>query len=365
MKKDYYEILGVPKGASEEEIKKAYRNLAKKYHPDLNPDNKKEAEEKFKEISEAYEVLMDPEKRRLYDQYGHEGVSQTFRTGGFTWEDFTHFTDLEDILGDFFGGSIFNSFFGRPTRRATSKRGGDIHLKLRVSLEEIYSGGLKTFKIDRYERCEECQGKGGTGEVTCVQCAGSGQIRTQTRSLFGFVTNIIPCPRCEGRGQIIKNPCRKCGGARRIKKTRTFEIKVPIGVASGQYISLRNEGHWNIGGKGDVIVEFEEKEHPIFTRDNDRLIAQLFVPYSALVLGGEVEIETLGGREKIKIPGGTQSGEIIRVRGRGMPRLGGGKGDLILEIIAQTLDKNNGKVKKILEDLMPFENKPFLKKKNL
>ncbi len=363
MKNDYYEILGVPRDASEEEIRKAYRNLAKKHHPDMNPNNKKEAEEKFKEVSEAYEVLMDPEKRRLYDQYGHEGVSQTFRTGGFTWEDFTHFTDIEDILGDFFGGSIFDSFFGRQARRTGPRRGGDIHLRLKVTLEEINNSSSKTFKLDRYERCDDCQGKGGSDEIACVNCGGSGQIRTQNRSIFGMVTNISACPRCEGSGRIIKNPCRKCSGEKRIKKNRTFEIKVPAGVSSGQYISLRNEGHWNTGGKGNVIVEFEEKEHPVFVRDRDRLIAQLLVPYSMLVLGGEAEVEILSGREKIRIPSGTQSGEVLKIRGKGMPKLNGGRGDLLLEIVAQTVDKNNGRVKKLLEELMSYEDKPILNKK--
>ncbi len=365
MKKDYYETLGVARGASEDEIKKAYRNLAKKHHPDVNPGNKKEAEEKFKEISEAYEVLMDPEKRKLYDQYGHEGVSQTFRGGGFSWEDFTHYTDLEDIVGDFFGGSIFDSFFGRTGRRTGPQRGGDIHLRLRVGLEEIFAGSRKTFKLDRYEGCDECQGRGGSDEISCLQCGGAGQVRTQGRSLFGVVTNISACPRCDGTGKIIKNPCRKCGGQRRLKKARTFEIRIPVGVANNQYIALKEEGHWNARGRGDIIVEFEEKEHPVFTRDRDRLIAQLVVPYSILVLGGQAEIETLGGKESIRIPGGTESGEILRLRGKGMPRVNGGRGDLLLEVIAHTMGKTNGKVKKLLEELMPFEPHPVLKKKKL
>lgn len=363
MKKDYYETLGVSRNASDEEIKKAYRSLAKKHHPDMNPDNKKEAEERFKEISEAYEVLMDTEKRRLYDQYGHDGVSQTFRSGGFTWEDFTHFTDLEDILGDFFGGSIFDSFFGRQTQRTASRRGGNIHMRLRVTLEDIYSSSLKTFKLDRYEKCDECHGKGGTGDVACIQCSGRGQVRTQSRSIFGVVTNVSICPRCRGSGSIIKNPCAKCHGEKRIKKSRTFEIRVPAGVSTGQYISLRSEGNWNTDGGGDVIVEFEEKEHPVFIRDHDNLIAQALVPYSKLVMGGEVEIETLSGREKIKIPQGMQAGDLLKLKGKGMPRLTGGRGDLLLELEAHTLKKSNGKVKKILEELIPFEEGTILRKK--
>ncbi len=363
MKRDYYEVLGVSRNASEEEIKKAYRNLAKKYHPDMNPNNKKEAEEKFKELSEAYEVLMTTEKRRLYDQYGHDGVSQTFRTGGFTWDDFTHFTDLEDILGDFLGGTIFDSFFGRQGRRTASRRGGNIHIQLRVTLEEIFDSQKKTFKIDRYERCDECKGKGGSGEVGCVQCGGRGQVRTQTRSIFGMVTNISTCPRCQGTGSIVKEPCKKCRGQGRIKKTRTFEIKVPAGVSSGQYISLRNEGHWNVEGSGDVIVEFAEKEHSIFTRVHDNLIAQALIPYSKLVLGGEVEIATLTATEKIKIPQGSQGGDIIKLKGKGMPKIGGGRGDMFLELEAHTLKKSNGKVKKILDELTAYEEGTVLRKK--
>jgi molecular chaperone DnaJ len=365
MKKDYYKILGVPRNATTEEIKKAYRELAKKWHPDMNPDNKKEAEEKFKEISEAYEVLMDPQKRQLYDMYGHDGVSQTFRGGGFTWEDFSHFDDLQEIFGNLFGSSIFEDFFGTTTRAHTGqKKGGDIKVVLRVSLEEIANGTKKQFQINRYEYCSACSGRGGYDFTVCPQCGGRGQIRTQARSFFGTFTSVSTCQRCQGSGEIVKTPCGKCGGTGRIKVLRTIEIKIPRGVSNGQYIVLRGEGHYGPGGKGNIIVEFEEKPHEFFERRGDDLYLQVAVPYSTLINGGTVDIPGLNGsHEVIKIPKGSSAPEIIKVKGKGMPRMNGGYGDLYVEILLKPLTTTDRNLNKLIEELKKYEGEPVVKRR--
>ncbi|HEC77881.1 MAG TPA: molecular chaperone DnaJ [candidate division WOR-3 bacterium] len=366
MKKDYYEILGVSRNASAEEIKKAYRQKAKQYHPDMNPGNKAEAEEKFKEVSEAYEVLMDPQKRQLYDQYGHEGVSQTFRGRGFSWDDFTHFDDLQDILGNLFGGSIFEEFFGggRRADRYRPRKGGDIHVILRVTLEDIVNRTKKKFKIDRYEACPVCRGQGGTDLVDCPQCGGRGQVRTQTRSFFGTFTSVSTCPRCHGQGKIIKNPCTKCRGSGRLKKTRTIEIKIPQGIANGQYIVLRGEGHYGLGGKGNIIVEFEEKPHQFFERRGYDLYLRMLTPYSTLANGGSIDIPSLNGKkERVKVPRGSSAPEIIRIKGKGMPRPDGGHGDLYVELDLKPLKSRDKNLHKILEELSQYEGESVPRKR--
>jgi molecular chaperone DnaJ len=358
MKKDYYEVLGVQKSATADEIKKSYRSLAKKYHPDMNLDNKQEAEAKFKEISEAYEVLMDPQKRQLYDQHGHEGVSQTFRGGGFSWDDFHHFDDLQDILGNIFGGSVFGDIFGGRAQRTSekSRRGGDIHVILTVSLEDIVKGAKKKFAIDRYEACHDCGGHGGHDLKTCPQCNGAGRVRTQSRSIFGTFMSVSTCPQCNGKGRVPQKPCTTCGTIGRMKHSRKIEISVPQGIAHGQYIVLRGEGHFGLGGKGNVIVEFEEKPHPYYERRGYDLYIRMLVPYSTLINGGSIKIPGLNGKdEKVKVPKGSSAPEIVRSRGRGMPRPGGGHGDLYVELDLLPLNKRGKEVSKILEDLKPFE----------
>jgi molecular chaperone DnaJ len=367
MKKDYYDILGVARNASTEEVKKAYRAKAKQHHPDMNPNNKKEAEEKFREVSEAYEVLMDPQKRQLYDQYGHEGVSQTFKGGGFSWEDFHHFDDLQDILGNLFGGSLFEDFFGFPgrTTRQRAKRGGDIHIILKVSLEDIVASVKKQFKINRYEACSQCGGKGGTDTVTCPQCGGRGQVRTQSRSFFGTFTSVSPCPQCRGSGQIVKTPCPKCRGEGRIKNPRTIEIKVPRGVAHGQYIVLRGEGHFSQGGRGNIIVEFEEKPHEYFERQGYNLYVRVLVPYSKLMNGGVIQIPSLNAKkERVKIPKGSSAPEVIRVKGKGMPQPGGGYGDLFVELDLKPLETKDTNVNKLLDELKKYEGESVLRRRS-
>jgi len=350
-KRDYYEILGVSRDASPEEIKKAYRKLALKYHPDRHPPEKKKwAEEKFKEISEAYEVLMDPEKRRLYDAYGHEGVSQTFREGNFSWQDFRHFDDLRDIFGGDFGrffSDLLEQFFGgrpaatrarRPTD--TAPRGEDIRIRLALTLEEIARGVEKTIRIKHYERCDACHGTGSrTGQRTlCPVCGGTGVVQTRSRSLFFDMVRTAPCPRCEGRGWILPDPCPVCQGTGRVLKTRTLKIRIPRGVEEGQYLTLRGQGNvgpWG-GPPGDLLVSIEEKPHPRFQRKGDDLYTTVEIPYSTAVLGGKIEVQDiLGEGVRIEIPPGTPSHIQLRVRGRGMPRLRGGRGDLWVRVVIQ------------------------------
>lgn len=361
MKRDYYEVLGVAKGASPEDVKKAYLKKAKEYHPDMNPTNKKEAEEKFKEVSEAYEVLMDPQKRQLYDQYGHDGVSQTFKGGGFSWDDFTHFDDLQDILGNLFGGSPFEDLFGFGGRRGQqrARKGGDIHVILKVSLEDIVNSTKKQFKIDRFEACKACNGKGGTDLTTCSQCGGRGQVKTQTRSFFGSFTTVTPCPACRGSGQIIKTPCAKCTGSGRTRISRTIEIKTPRGVSSGQYIVLRGEGHHGQGGRGNIIVQFEEKAHEYFDRQGYDLYIRMLTPYSKLISGGSIEVPGFNGqRERVKIRKGSSAPEVIRIKGKGMPRPDGGHGDMYVELDLKPLEKTDRNLGKIIDELKRYEGEP-------
>jgi molecular chaperone DnaJ len=374
-KRDYYEVLGVPRDATEDQIKSAYRSLAKKHHPDMNRDNPKESEEKFKELSEAYEVLMDKEKRETYDRLGHEGVSGAFRQGGFTWQDFSHQDDLRDIFGDLFsglggGGSIFDSFFGDAIggrtrtayRRETGRQGSDLQVRLVLSLEEIARGTEKTIKLKRMDRCETCGGSGakvGTGAKACPTCKGSGQIRQVSRSFFGQFVNVSTCPQCHGDGEVIATPCETCGGEGRVKKEITITVKVPTGVASGNYIPIRGKG--NVGPKGgppgDVLVYIEEREHEIFERREDDIICQVPVSFSQAALGAEVEVPTLDGKVKMTVPSGTQSGKVFRLRGKGIPHLSGrGAGDEYVEIVAWTPTKLSGEERKLFQELGKHEN---------
>ncbi len=343
-KRDYYEVLGVPRDASADQIKSAYRRLAKEYHPDRNPGNKAEAEEKFKETSEAYEVLTDPQKRRLYDTHGHAGVSQQFGPGGFDFRrDFTHTEDLSDIFGDllrgFSGGTgaggLFDFLFGgsrQAGRRA--QRGGDIRIRLRLTLEELAEGVTKEVSFSRYERCVECGGAGGKDRETCPTCHGSGQVRRQTSSIFGSVVQVAPCPACGGSGSRVKDVCGRCAGQGRERHKRTLKVRIPAGVATGNYIPIHDEGHYGPGGKGDVLVEIEEKEHPLFLRRGDDIVLDAPVSAATAALGGKVAVPTLKGDKGLDIPAGTQPGAVIRIRGGGLKRLNsGGRGDQLVRIL--------------------------------
>jgi len=331
-KRDYYEVLGVGRGASEEEIKKAYRKLALKYHPDRNPGDKG-AEEKFKEATEAYEILRDPQKRSQYDRFGHSGLK-----GGFQGFDFQGF-DLSDALrvfmrdlGDFGFGDLFGE---RTTYRRRPRRGSDLQVRLKLSLEEIATGVEKTIKLKRFQRCTVCEGTGGKLR-TCPACQGRGEVRRVSHGLFGQFVNVSTCPTCGGEGSVIDQACSACGGTGRVRDTSTVTVKVPAGVTAGNYIPIKGGGDVGLRGGpfGDLIVLIEEKEHPKFQRQGDALLLELPISIPQAVLGDQVEIPTLEGTMNLKIPSGSQSGMTFRLKGKGIPHLQGyGRGDLLVRIM--------------------------------
>ncbi|MEM3396828.1 MAG: molecular chaperone DnaJ [Thermoplasmata archaeon] len=343
-KKDYYEVLGVPRNATLEEIKKAYRNLAKKYHPDMNRDNPKEAEEKFKEISEAYEVLADPQKREMYDRYGMDGVKDTFGPDGFKWENFTHARDFEDIFDsdffkrvfgvDFFGDSLFDAWM---RGRGSPERGRDLEITVEISLEEAYTGSVRKVNVPHEVRCEECKGTGakkGTQPRECPSCHGSGHVRfSQVRGYTHYIS-VSQCPECKGKGNIVDVPCPRCGGEGKVTKTQTLEIKVPRGAYTGLVLRLTGEGDaGNKGGPpGDLYVVVSVKPHPFFQRNGNNLYYELPISIPQAVLGATVEVPTLSGKAKIDIPPGTEHGSVFKVEGAGMPDLRTGRfGDLYVK----------------------------------
>jgi molecular chaperone DnaJ len=359
-RRDFYEVLGVERQASEDEIKKAYRRLALKFHPDRNPGNR-EAEERFKEATEAYEVLRDPESRARYDRFGHAGVGAAAggAGGGFSTAH-TDF-DLSDALRAFmrdFGG--FGDFFGEAdveADAARAARGADIQVRLPLSLEEIAQGAEKKLKIKIAESCARCRGEGaepGTRRVACATCRGAGQIRRVTKSFLGQFVNVSVCPTCRGEGTRVEKPCSQCGGEGRVAAQTVVSVKVPAGVAAGNYIPLRGRGNAGRRGgpSGDILVVVDEEKHPRFQRHGDDLHTDLLVSYPTLVLGGEVEVPALVGRTKMEVPPGTAAGKAFRLRGKGLPHLrGGGSGDLIVRIGVYVPARVKREDRRALEDL--------------
>jgi molecular chaperone DnaJ len=350
-RRDYYEILGVTKDSDLEEIKKAYRKLAMKYHPDKNPGDE-EAEENFKEAAEAYEVLTDSEKRQVYDRYGHDGLRGGM--GGFSGFDF----DLSDALRTFmegFGG--FGDLFGSARPRQGPDRGNDLQIRLTLTLQEVADGAEKTVRLKRMIACETCGGSGARSKdavKSCPACGGAGQVRQVTRSLFGQFVNITPCRNCRGEGKVITDPCKTCGGEGRNKGETTLKVKIPAGVATGNYITLRGEGDVGPKGgpKGDVYVFIEEATNDLFQRHGDDVLYDLSISIPQAVLGGELEIPTLKGKARLHIDAGTQSGKILRMRGKGIPHLNGsGKGDQLVRVIVWTPDHLSKTVKGLFEEL--------------
>ena len=365
VKRDYYEILGLDRKATVDDVKKAYRQMAMKYHPDRNPGDK-EAEEKFKEAAEAYEVLSDSQKRSTYDQFGHDGLRGTFSQGGFQWSDFTHFGDFEDILGDLFGGSFFGDIFGgrRGTttrRRKGPQRGADLQVRLKLTLEEIATGVEKKIKLTRMQSCSACGGIGARsneGLKMCPACQGSGEIRQVSRSLFGQFVNVTTCRTCGGAGQVIDQPCPTCSGQGRVRGTTTITVKVPAGVASGNYIPIRGQGNAGPRGgpTGDVVVFVEEKEHSDFERHGDDILYQLAISIPQATLGDDVEVPTLTGKVRMRIPPGTQSGKIFRLKGKGISHLHGyGNGDELVKIFVWIPEKLSAKEKKLFQEMAEEE----------
>ncbi|MFN3533444.1 MAG: molecular chaperone DnaJ [Candidatus Brocadia sp.] len=363
-KKDYYELLGVDRTASKDEIKAAYRALAKKFHPDLNKDNPKLAEEKFKEISEAYEVLIDDDKRARYDQYGHAGVASDFSKEGFTWRDFSHVSDLEDIFGhdifsDFFGrGSIFSDFFG--TRRWGFERPEEPvkRVQVEITLEQAYKGVSTEVAIPHMEKCTDCGGSGaakGTIPRTCTNCGGRGQVQQEQLQGFGRIIKIGACPVCRGRGKIIEHPCQNCHGSGEIQKLDKINVKIPPGVDNGT--TLRVTADKAAGRlKEDIYVIVSIQPHPIFHRQGSDIYMETTISLTEAALGSKVEVPTLDGNAVMKIPPGTQTDTLFRLRGSGMPYLKGrGFGDQYVRVIVRTPKNLTKRQKELLEEFQAIE----------
>ncbi|HVL65860.1 MAG TPA: molecular chaperone DnaJ [Vicinamibacterales bacterium] len=371
-KRDYYEILGVDRQATDQQIKSAYRKLALKYHPDRNPGDTR-AEEAFKEAAEAYAVLADPQKRAAYDRFGHAGVSGPAGGAGFDPTIFADFSDIFSGLGDMFGfGDIFG---GGRRRRGGPQRGSDLRYDLEISFDESAEGTETTILIPREETCDTCSGSGaavGSAVETCGQCRGTGQLRYQQ----GFLTVARPCPNCRGTGRTIARPCTTCRGAGRVTKERKLTVKIPAGIATGQQLRLTGEGeHGTAGGPpGDLYVVVHVQEHPFFHREGDDLYCELPIHFPTLALGGDVKVPTLKERVELHVPAGTQPGARFRIRGKGMPNVGGrGHGDLHVIARVAVPKKLTREQKRLLEELartMPAqaddgsgtEEKPFFER---
>ncbi len=357
-KRDYYEVLGVGRDAGQEEIKKAYRRLAVKYHPDKNPG--KDSEEKFKEAAEAYEVLSDPQKKARYDQFGHEGIQEEFSRGG----SFGGFGfDLEEALRMFNsafgrssggGGSVFDDFFGGSTvgREQTGRRGTDLRYDLEISLKEAASGIETTIQVPRLETCSVCRGTGakpGTKSIACPTCGGSGQVRYSQ----GFFSVRQTCNRCRGEGKIVETPCGNCRGEGRVRQRRKISVKVPPGVESGSRLKMSGEGEAGLRGSppGDLYIVIHVREHEIFERHGNDLLCEVPISFSQAALGAEIAVPTLDGKVKMKIPAGTQTGRVFRLKGKGIADLHGyGKGHQYVRVILETPARLTEKQKKLLQE---------------
>ncbi len=357
---DYYDVLGVSRQAGSEEIKKAYRKLAMRYHPDRN--DSPDAEAKFKTVTQAYEVLRDPQQRDLYDRYGEAGIRRGAGTGagmgGF------NFADAFDVfMREFGGGSAFGDLF-QQRRRTGPRRGSDVRVRLHISLAEAAAGAKKTLRVRLLDGCERCGGSGaepGTVPVTCTGCGGVGEVRSVQRSLLGQFVSVRPCPECGGDGRIIENRCDECDGQGRLQRDRKISVEAPAGVSSDDFLRLSGRG--NSGPKGgppgDLLVAIEVEEDPRFERHGDDLIHNLAVTFTQAALGDEIGVPTIDGESELEIPAGIQSGQALRLRGRGMPRLRGqGRGDLIVRVLVWTPTRLSTAQREALEGMAPLEDAP-------
>jgi molecular chaperone DnaJ len=366
-KRDYYEVLGVTREASKDEIKSAYRKAAKKYHPDLNKDNP-QAEEKFKELSEAYEVLMDDQKKQLYDQYGFSGVQQQWGGEGFEWSRFTHFNDIEDIFADFFGGggfgggfsgSLFDQFFGSRGRAGPS-RGADLRYDIEISLKESLEGIRKTIQLPMRVACDKCGGSGAEGGkmTACPECGGRGQIsRSQRRGYSQFVT-ITTCPRCRGRGRWPEKKCTACSGLGEINKTSMISVSIPPGAHDGLRLRLQGKGEPGVRGvaPGDLYLVVHLADDERFGREGNDVIVEVPITYSQAALGAEIEVPTLEGTAMLTVPAGTQSHTLFKLRGKGLPSLDGrGRGDEYVRVTVKTPARPSSEERRLLERLGELE----------
>src|SRR2546421_2334230 len=361
-KRDYYEILGVDRGVSEQDLKSAYRRLAHQHHPDKNQGDP-QAEDKFKEAAEAYAVLSDPDQRQRYDRFGHAGVSSA---AGAAWGA-PGFGGIEDILGDLFGfGDVFGAGARSGSRRSAQQRGADLRYDLEISLEQAAEGMTAQLRIPKLETCEACDGSGaapGTRPETCRTCEGSGQIRFQQ----GFFSVARTCSACRGTGKVINSPCAKCRGAGRVEREKSIEVKIPAGVETGSRLRLQSEGESGAygGPAGDLYVVIHVAEHEQFERQGNNLYASAPITFAQAALGSEIKVRTLGAEHSLKVPAGTQTGTVFRVRGQGMPVLGGrGRGDLFVAVSVVTPTMLTREQRKLLEQLAKIET-PDLEDKRL
>ena len=341
-KRDYYEVLGVEKSASDAEIKKAYRKMAQKYHPDMNPGDK-EAEAKFKEVNEANEILSDPEKRARYDQYGFAGVDPNFNAGagagfGGGFGGFGGFGDLGDLFGDFFGG-------GASARRNGPMKGQNVGAEVELTFEEAAFGCKKEVTVGRIESCPTCHGTGcknGAQPETCDQCRGTGTVRITRQTAFGAFAQTSACPKCGGTGKIVKDPCQTCRGKGKVRKNKKLEVSIPAGIDEGQSIRVRGEGSAGLNGgpNGDLMVAVTIREHPLFSREGANVLCEMPITFAEAALGAEIEVPTLDGKVRYKVPEGTQTGTVFRLRGKGIPYVGyKNRGDQYVTVTVETPQK--------------------------
>ena len=348
--RDLYEVLGLQKGASDDEIKKAYRKLAKKYHPDLNPGDK-EAEKKMKEVNGAYEVLSDAEKKARYDQYGFAGIDPNY-AGGAGGGGFGGFQDFD--LGDIFGSMFGGGFGGQQTRHNGPRKGENLRITLQLTFEEAVFGCEKSVSVTRNESCKDCGGTGakkGTSPETCPVCRGSGQVQSTQRTPFGVFSSSSPCQNCKGTGKIIKEPCPSCKGEGRVRKTRTIRVKIPAGIDDGQTISLRGEGNGGTQGgpAGDLYVTVYVKEHKMFKRDGQDIILEMPISFAQAALGATLIVPTVDGKVQYDLPEGTQTGTVFRLRGSGVPSVNGrGRGDQYVKVNVEIPRNLNHEQKELL-----------------
>ena len=376
-KRDYYEVLGVSKGASDDEIKKAYRKLAKKYHPDMNPGDK-EAEAKFKEVNEAYSILSDSEKRARYDQFGHAGVDPNYGAGGpgggfggFDMGDI----DLGDIFGSFFGGG-FGGFGGSSSgRRNGPQKGESLRASLTITFEEAAFGCEKAVTVERYETCDTCHGNGcapGTSPEVCPDCHGTGTVQVRRQTPMGVFATSSPCPKCGGKGRIIHQPCKDCRGSGMVRKKKTIQASIPAGIDNGQTISIRGQGNAgkNGGPAGDLLITITVRPHELFRREGTSVLCEAPITFTQAVLGAELEIPTIDGKVKYTLPEGTQSGTTFRLKGKGIPSINGrGRGDQYVTVYIETPKNLNKEQKEALKKFAETmgesnyeEQKKFFKK---
>lgn len=356
-KRDYYEVLGLQKGASESEIKSAFRKMAMKYHPDKNPGNK-EAEEKFKEINEAYSILSDPDKKNKYDRFGHAGVDPNAGFGGGGFGAGGGFEDIFDMFGGMFGGG----FGGTTRRRNGPMKGRDLQQEVTISFEEAAFGTTKDVKISKYVQCEKCNGTGaeeGTAKKTCQTCNGTGEVRTTQRTPFGQFQSVSSCQTCGGTGQVIEKPCSECSGSGKVRKTVTISVEIPAGVDNESVISLRGQGEpgTNGGPNGDLYVVIRVRPHELFKRDDTDLWLEIPISYAQATLGDDIVVPTLTEKVSYAIPAGTQPGTVFRLKGKGIKSLRGSRmGDLYVKVILEVPTKLNAEQKKKIKELSEILN---------